>query len=86
MPVIERPVLASDRPRSFFEFTVEGIGTFPFDMLRYDQCWPKRESEDSTELELHPRSTRVREARQVTLVGISPPTEGRWASFGWRVL
>lgn len=32
------------------EFTVEGCGTFPVDMLRYDQCWPRRESQDVPEV------------------------------------
>lgn len=27
-----------------YEFTVEGSGLFPFDMLRYDQCWPKSQN------------------------------------------
>ncbi len=26
-------------------FTVEGSGMFPYDMLRYDQCWPSSEQD-----------------------------------------
>lgn len=67
------------------EFTVQGFGTFPFDMLRYDQCWPKSEKLDSTAIE---RSTR-REypTERVTLLSDAPnvPTTGRWRSFGWTV-
>lgn len=64
------------------DFTVRGKGWFPYDMLRYDACWPA--SGDDAELlagdELEPE-------REVTLRTDSPtaPTEGRWLSFGWRV-
>ena len=67
-----------------WEFTVEGSGSFPFDMLRYDQCWPKSESPDSATLELMTR--RARGPFSLTLVGLSAPTQGRWESFGWRVI
>ncbi len=69
--------------RELHEFTVEGKYDFPFDMLRYDQCWPKSES-DSAVIE---RSTIPRQRRpfRVTLQGIDEPTEARWQSFGWRV-
>ena len=30
----------------FYEFSVEGDGTFPLDMLRYDECWPSDEGKD----------------------------------------
>lgn len=66
------------------EFTVEGSGNFPLDMLRYDGCYPY-ESEDVE------RMTTRGERRQVKLISIGPrgdrsPTEGRWESFGWRVV
>ena len=64
-------------------FVVEGGGEFPYDMLRYDACYPTEESEarslDSAE----------RAVRRVTLEHRGEkswkPTEGRWASFTWRV-
>jgi hypothetical protein len=83
MPATNRRI---DPVKSLWEFTVEGKGEFPFDILRYDQCWPKRESEDSVSLAPFERGSRFRETRQVTLVGMSEPTDGRWRSFGWRVL
>lgn len=84
MPVTARH-LGSGSLRSLYEYTVEGRGEFPFDMLRYDQCWPKRESEDVVNMApSHPGMRR--EVRRVTLVGTHSPTEGRWESFGWKVL
>jgi hypothetical protein len=72
--------------RSEFEqhlFTVEGSGTFPFDMLRYDCCWPYSEGYDSGQLEPHERGK-----RRVVLATRwrNAPTVGRWNSFNWRVV
>lgn len=71
--------------KQLHEFTVKGGGLFPFDMLRYDQCWPKSESTDSAAIE---RTTRHGHGgtEEVTLVGLNSPTQGRWQSFGWRVI
>lgn len=65
-------------------FTVEGSGVFPFDMLRYDQCYPF-DSESVAQLD---PARPLREPRQVTLVKSVqyPPTEARWQSFGWRII
>lgn len=64
-----------------YQFEVEGSGEFPYDMLRYDMCWPATEMYDSAQL-----STRKNERRKVTLRGLRSPTDGRWRSFGWTVL
>lgn len=63
-------------------FTVEGSGVFPFDMLRYDQCWPV-DPNDAAKMEEH-----YMERRRVVLYTNSPfaPTAGRWGSFLWRVV
>ncbi len=65
-----------------YVFTVEGAGSFPFDMLRYDQCWPYYGA-DAALLEHHQR-----EKRRVVLQSsnTSLPTMGRWQSFNWRVV
>lgn len=65
------------------EFVVEGTGDFPFDMLRYDSCWPRTEV-DSGNIE---RSFRARGMTrwEVRLKGLRMPTEARWESFGWKV-
>lgn len=64
-------------------FSVEGFGEFPFDMLRYDSCWPSS-SEDAAKMQHHSN----RERRQITLqsAGRGAPTRGRWDSFNWRVI
>ena len=61
-------------------FTVIGSGPFPFDMLRYDCCWPYS-SEDASRLPLEGR-------RKVTLASgrRGSPTHARWESFGWKVI
>lgn len=74
------------------EFTVRGCGTFPFDMLRYDSCWP-RTSDDAINLAFeHPQDlahyrTTPREIQLIKRCELksSGPCVDRWASFGWRV-
>ncbi len=73
----------------FIEYTVEGIGTFPVDMLRYDCSFPSRES-DSHQIEttftgpsIAPGPTRL--MRMKPRDGWEP-TKGRWESFGWSVV
>lgn len=71
-----------------YSYVVVGSGNFPLDMLRYDGCWP----EDSTALasmtlrhdEVAEPGAFHRALRKVTLRGVHPPTEARWASFRWR--
>ena len=71
--------------RYLHEFTVEGAGPFPVDMLRYDSCHPRDESTARSLVDYEaPR-------RQVTLHRFSVdrdwgPNRERWASFGWRVI
>lgn len=58
-------------------YRVEGHLSFPFDMLRYDSCWPVR----GTDVE----NLQGREKRLVLLRSNKRPTVDRWASFGWYV-
>lgn len=71
------------RSTTYVTFTVRGSGVFPFDMLRYDGCWPKR-GEDVVSIQQGmrhgPRST---SRREITLEGVKDPTVERWVSFGW---
>lgn len=68
-------------------FKVTGTMAFPTDMLRYDHCWPRNESEvglfrDS--IDVHREVRTIELARHVT--GAKDlPTFGRWESFGWKV-
>ncbi len=68
------------------EFTVEGCGEFPFDMLRYDSCWPYQ-GDDAGQLasRRHERDTNI-QSRRVVLQGIQDPTAERWRSFNWKVV
>lgn len=67
-------------------FTVEGTGLFPFDMLRYDSCWPEHES-DSAVIDGTVRRGSSNGAVSVMLLSKNPsPTYERWLSFGWKVV
>lgn len=66
-----------------YRFTVAGYGPFPFDMLRYDCCYPVHESEARgldqsgpmhVELERHHADRSWH------------PTYGRWDSFLFKVV
>jgi hypothetical protein len=60
-------------------FTVHGRGAFPFDMLRYDACYPVL---DATALARY-------DQRAIVMEGVHErgwePTVQRWRSFGWSV-
>lgn len=63
------------------EFYVCGRGHFPFDMLRYDACYPA----DGLAVAAMEQSG-GRNVRVVRLRLANPErgfTAGRWASFGW---
>jgi hypothetical protein len=68
----------------YYEFIVEGTGEFPYDMLRYDACYPSasQDVQSAFSFRIAPR-----EVRRVKLVStVKQPTEDRWLSFGWKVL
>lgn len=65
--------------RYLYTFSVTGHGTFPVDMLRYDQCWPASTAAAVSLLLLDD------EIRTVGLSSYTPPTDARWRSFGWLV-
>ena len=62
-------------------FTVMGKGRFPFDMLRYDQCFP------CDGISVHNTEADTVAVRSVKLISIASTgiTSLRWASFGWYV-
>ncbi|MAG26344.1 hypothetical protein CMI47_12410 [Candidatus Pacearchaeota archaeon] len=68
------------------KFTVEGRGTFPLDMLRYDCCWPVS-SEDAANIDSdYNRERRVVNLKMVSWQGAQgQPTVERWRSFLWGV-
>ncbi len=61
-------------------FNVTGKGWFPYDMLRYDQCYPCN-VQDSGALEYDRRDKRTVELATTKRWA----TDARWASFGWVV-
>ncbi len=69
-----------------YRFKVRWAGEFPIDMLRYDCCFPERESEGSSVIE---RSFREGggpyEVSLITMREGGHITPDRWASFGARV-
>lgn len=67
-------------------FTVYGNGQFPFDMLRYDSCFPVS-TDDAKKLIGDDSMLEIRHVRLGTVAGYKQwsPTVGRWLSFGWKV-
>lgn len=65
------------------EFTVTGRGMFPFDMLRYDLCWPASQGDASI---IIGSATHPNRGRHINLKGLKTPTAARWHSFGWKVV
>ena len=66
-----------------FEFTVEGGGHFPYDMLRYDCCWPYSQT-DAARLDPSRHERRRVVMQSAREAGI--PTVDRWDSFNWRIV
>ncbi len=66
-------------------FKVRGKGTFPYDMLRYDRCWPATEEDSHM---MHWNAAREIRLSTASYDGNnqSAPTIGRWNSFLWRVI
>lgn len=72
-----------------FEYTVEGLGDFPLDMLRHDRAYPA----DTESVEAMfgglvwaaVKRKRTRSTVRVRLRSDQPPTVERWRSFGWTV-
>jgi len=75
------------KPKAFFRqptrqryaFAVEGAGQFPYDMLRYDACWPSSQEDVANMCQHH-------EKRMVRMSGTAKPTVARWYSFLWQVI
>ena len=72
-------------------FTVQGLGGFPLDMLRYDCCFP-RNSVDAATITRSLDDGGPVGGQEVELVRYfalrpvgGPITTGRWRSFGWTV-
>jgi len=66
------------RPTHVYHYAVFGRGEFPYDMLRYDACW-FRKQEDVLHMDT------VGEERLIKVTGYREPTIARWKSFGWLV-
>lgn len=64
-----------------YKIIVRGTGLFPYDMLRYDQCYPATEN-DSQLLD----SKAKRQVVLFTAPRLTGATIGRWESFGWHVV
>lgn len=63
---------------------VRGSGGFPFDMLRYDNCFPDKEEDSAAVGADHVLPYREVWLRRVSLG--TPANVDRWRSFGWEVV
>jgi len=76
--------------RYILTYTVTGSGTFPDDMLRYDDAYPLSEEDVTVAFGDRARHGRRLPERSVRIVQFvrtlkDRPTFGRWGSFGWGV-
>ena len=62
-----------------YQFTVRGMGYFPFDMLRYDACYPG-------DMDAVSGLAEQCSLREVLLLSSKYPTIDRWRSFRWKVM
>ncbi len=62
------------------EYTVNGDGAFPLDMLRHDRSWPSDQEavQQIEKAQFHTRAIRLETLER-------GPDEARWASMGWKV-
>jgi hypothetical protein len=71
-----------------FEYTVEGVGDFPLDMLRHDAAYPADRESVATimaGLAWAASRKRSRDKLRVRLVSDRAPTPERWRTYGWTV-
>lgn len=72
-----------------FNMTATGNGEFPWDMLRYDECWPENSASAMRMAAPVVPGTSAEERkfwsqpRTVYLTSHKRPTPERWASFNW---
>lgn len=66
------------------QFVVEGISSFPLEMLHTDQCWPARAA-DAAAISDHHAALRPAKIILATAAKYAPDRQ-RWVSFGWRVI
>lgn len=78
--------MATTKQKTLFKFTVVGSGVFPFDMLRYDQCWPASENDSAAIERTSRRGSHMRDEKITLASNIDRTTGARWVSFGWRVV
>lgn len=71
---------ASERPRVMYTYYATGRGRFPFDMLRYDACWPA-DSEGAHAMHGEYDASQ----RSIKMHSYRIPTIERWNSFVWSV-
>lgn len=74
------------RKRFNYRFRVQGRGPFPLDMLRYDACFPRSETDANVaqrDGEMTRGESRIVELTALDRASYWTPTEGRWKSFGW---
>ena len=70
-----------------FEYSVEGVGDFPLDMLRHDQAYPADE-ESVAAISAGFRWAAARKNRTTLVIRLAShraPTPERWRAYGWTV-
>lgn len=78
---VEHRLEIMERPKVLYEYYVTGGGQFPYDMLRFDHCWPASGA-DADKLF---NWDSIRYQRSIMMRSYRPPTVDRWSSFIWSV-
>lgn len=70
---------------NLYEYIVEGVGSFPIDMLRYDNSWPATEEDARRIAKRLDHSVQDETKPIIMLRSFRDPCVERWKSFMWRV-
>jgi len=83
----EYKLRTDERPKLQYEYFVSGSGEFPWDMLRYDACWPVDSiAASKMGIGFHDNGAAAyKKIRSIRLRSYKPPTVARWSSFTWSV-
>lgn len=82
---VAHPLQKCERPKILYEYYVTGRGAFPFDMLRFDSCWPATGEDAQKMLDGNDVFANLGQTVSIKMHSYKEPTTDRWSSFVWSV-